>query len=300
MSALKDAIGRAVDGLADELESLSHRIHANPELGYQEVKAAGWLAEFLAAMGQKAHVEPILQRIVWEHAVYGGYPAVVLAGSLEDKKTILKNLFTTALLKDVFLAFGIEDQEALERLSKYLAANIGSEVNYGSISKKLGMSTPTVQKYVDALEKSYLVARIRPYFTNKGVELAKQPKAYFVDTGMRNAVMDFFPNELENDGKIFENYVLNEIQKAGFSPRYWKSKSKAEVDFVVQKEGNLIPIEVKLHAEGKIEKSLRSFVEKYKPKKALVVVYKGEKGKTTLHQCEIHTITADEIREHLQ
>jgi amidohydrolase len=53
MSALKDAIGRAVDGLADELESLSHRIHANPELGYQEVKAAGWLAEFLAAKGFK-------------------------------------------------------------------------------------------------------------------------------------------------------------------------------------------------------------------------------------------------------
>lgn len=258
------------------------------------------LGEFLAAKKQKSYVNSILQRHVWEHAVYGGYPAAVLAESLEDKKAILKNLFTTALLKDTFMAFGIDDQGALERLAAYLAANIGAEINYGSISKKLGMSTPTVQKYMDALEKSYLIARIRPYFTNKSLELAKQPKLYFGDTGLRNAIADFFPNELENEGKLFENYVLNEIRKAGFSPGYWKSKSKAEVDFIVQKEGRVIPIEVKLYSEGKIERSLRSFIEKYRPKKALVVVYRGDSEKTVLNGCEIATITADEIRGHLE
>ncbi|MBS3063299.1 MAG: ATP-binding protein [Candidatus Diapherotrites archaeon] len=253
------------------------------------------LGEFLSAKGQKAFVADILRRHVWEHAVYGGYPAVVLAESPEAKKTLLKNLFTTALLKDTFMAFGINDQEKLERLAKYLAANIGTEINYGAISKKLGISTPTLQKYMDALEKSYLITRVRPYFTNKGLELAKQPKLYFNDTGMRNAIMDAFPNELENEGKMFENYVLNEIRKAGFTPNYWKSKSKAEVDFVVQKEGRLIPIEVKTFAAGKIERSLRSFIEKYKPKKALVVAYEGEKVKTVLNGCEISVITADEI-----
>lgn len=258
------------------------------------------LSEFLAAKGQKSYVDSILQRHVWEHAIYGGYPAAVLTELLENKKTILKNLFTTALLKDTFMSFGISDQETLERLAKYLAANIGAEINYGSISKKLGISTPTVQKYMAALEKSYMITRVRPYFKNKGVELAKQPKLYFSDTGMRNAIADLFPNELETEGKTFENYVLNEIQKAGFSPNYWKSKSKAEVDFIVQKEGRLIPIEVKLYSEGKIEKSLRSFVEKYKPKKALIVAYKGEKEKTTLNGCEIKTISVDEIQGQLK
>ncbi len=257
------------------------------------------LAEFLTAKEQKAFDDPILQRLVWEHAAYGGYPSVVLASSLEDKKTLLKNLFTTALLKDTFQTFGIEDQETLERLSKYLAANIGSEINYGSVSKKLGISTPTVQKYMNALEKSYLITRVKPFFTNKGLELAKQPKLYFCDTGMRNAIMDVFPNELENEGKLFENYVLAELQKNGFTPHYWKSKSKAEVDFVIQKEGNIIPIEVKIYAEGKIEKSLRSFIEKYKPKKALVVVYKGEKKKIKIGDCSLQFITIDEISQKL-
>ncbi len=253
------------------------------------------LREFLSAKGQKSYVGSILERHVWEHTVYGGYPAAVLAESPEDKKTILKNLFTTALLKDAFLSFRIEDQEKLERLAKYLAANIGAEVNYGSISNKLAMSTPTLHKYMDALEKSYLIARVRPYFTNKGLELVKQPKIYFTDTGMRNAVMDAFPQELDGKGKIFENYVLNEIQKAGFTPNYWKSKSKAEVDFIVQREGAIIPVEVKLQSEGKIGRSLRSFIEKYSPKKALIVIYKGEKEKTAINGCEVLTITADEL-----
>lgn len=257
------------------------------------------LGEFLLAKGQKAYTAGILQRQVWEHAVYGGYPAAVLAESLEDKKIMLKNLFTTALLKDTFMAFGIDDQEKLERLAKYLAANIGTEINYGSISKKLGISTPTVQKYMGALEKSYLITRVRPYFTNKGLELAKQPKLYFSDTGMRNAVMDAFPNELEGEGRVFENYVLNELQKAGFTPQYWKSKSKAEVDFIVRKGGEVIPVEAKVYSGQKIEKSLRSFIEKYRPKKALIVVYKGEAAESMLNSCKVLTITADEIRARL-
>ncbi|MDP2973444.1 MAG: ATP-binding protein [Candidatus Diapherotrites archaeon] len=258
------------------------------------------LSEFLSAKGQKSYVDSILQRHVWEHAVYGGYPQAVLAESQDDKKTILKNLFTTALLKDTFMAFGIDDQGMLERLAKYLAANIGAEINYDSISKKLGISTPTVQKYMDALEKSYLISRVRPFFTNKGIELVKQPKLYFNDTGLRNAVMDAFPQELESEGKIFENYALNELQKAGFTPNYWKSKSKAEVDFIVQKGNAVIPIEVKLYSEGKVEKSLRAFIEKYKPKKALILVFKGKKGKTTLKGCEIITTTIDEIPKQLK
>ncbi len=82
--------------------------------------------------------------------------------------------------------------------------------------------------------------------------------------------------EKEPDGKIFENYVASELIKAGFTLKYWRTKAKAEVDFIIEKEGEVIPIEVKLNASEKIEKSMHSFIEIYKPKRAFVVSYKGE------------------------
>ncbi|MFH1752482.1 MAG: ATP-binding protein [archaeon] len=257
------------------------------------------LAEFMNAKKQKAVVEEILQRLVWEHAVFGGYPAVVLTESLEDKKILLRNLFTTALLKDTFMSFGIDDQETLEKLAKYLAENNGMKVNYDSISKKIGISLPTTKKYMNALEKSYIITRVKPFFTNKGIELVKQPKLFFNDTGMKNAITGVFQKELVDEGKTFENYVLNEIQKTGITPNYWKSKSKAEVDFVIQKNDGIIPIEVKLYSAGKIERSLRAFIEKYKPKKALIVSYKGKEHETIINNCKVKTITIDKIVKEL-
>ncbi|MBN2066518.1 MAG: ATP-binding protein, partial [Candidatus Thermoplasmatota archaeon] len=164
--------------------------------------------EFLVARTQKELTTKILDRMIWEHATYGGYPKVVLTDDVEIKKTILSDLYDTMLLKDVARTFSIDDIRSLEEFSKYLAFSIGDILSYDTISSNLNMSFQTVKKYLDAMEKSYLIYRVLPYFTNKKKEIIKQPKLYFVDTGLRNSISKDFNVKL--NGKLFENYVLTE------------------------------------------------------------------------------------------
>lgn len=230
------------------------------------------LAEFLDAVGQKATTPAILERSIWEHMTYGGYPKVVLTADVEMKKTILGDLYETMILKDVARTFSIDDIRTLEEFARYLSVNIGNTISYEHVSGDIRISFPTLKKYFDALEKSYMIIRVPPFYTNKSKEITKQPKVYFLDIGLRNAIAKTF-NPIP-DGKLFENYILSEIVKMGLTVRYWRTKAMAEVDFIVEKDGKPIPIEAKLRAEPpKIERSLRSFILTYKPKTAFVVYY---------------------------
>ena len=244
------------------------------------------LAEFLAAKSRKAVNPAILRGCVWEHMLYGGYPKVVITEDFETKSLMLNDLYETMILKDIARVFSIEDMKSLEDFSKYISVNLGGIMSYETASKSIGISFQTLKKYLDAMEKSYLITRVPPFFTNRSKEITKRPKVYFVDTGLRNAVARGFP--AEPDGRLFENYVLSELKKSGFSPKYWRTKSGAEVDFVIEKDGETIPIEAKLSAQpGKVERGLRSFIEQYKPKKAILVNYRGLNSKTRIGNCTI-------------
>jgi len=242
--------------------------------------------EFLVAKGQKELTSIIAKRMVWEHIQYGGYPKVVLTQDLEMKKTILSDLYETMLLKDVVRAFSIDDIQSLEAFAKYLALSVGDIVSYDNLGSSLKLSFQTIKKYLDAMEKSYLICRVSPFFTNKRKEIIKQPKIYFVDTGLRNVIAKQF--DVEPTGKLFENYVFSELLKLGIMPKYWRTKSKAEVDFIVETDQGVIPVEVKLQTSGAtIERSLRSFIASYKPKIGLVVAYKGDKKSINVNGCTI-------------
>ncbi len=243
------------------------------------------LREFLDAKGQKEFNQQILQRMIWEHILYGGYPKVVLTEDIELKKTMLRDIYETMILKDIAQTFSIDDIKSLEEFTRHLALNIGEVLSYETLSKNLNLSFQTVKKYLDAMEKSYLVARIQPFYKNKLKEITKRPKTYFIDTGLRNSIAK--NSEKEPDGKLFENYVAAELIKAGFTLKYWRTKTKAEVDFIIEKEGEVIPIEVKLNASEKIEKSIHSFIDSYKPKKAFVVSYKIEQKTVKENGCSI-------------
>lgn len=237
------------------------------------------LPEFLSAKDLREATPLTLKRSVWEHLTYGGYPKVVTTGDLELKKTILRDLYETMLLKDVANTFSIDDIKILENLALYLAANIGNLVSYDSITNDLGLSYQTLRKYLDAMEKSYFMVMVRPFYTNKAKEITKQPKIYFMDTGLRNLISNDFGTEPA--GKAFENYVLTELIKMGFEPRHWRTKTKAEVDFIIEKDSKIIPIEVKLKSNEKIGKSLRAFIEAYKPERAFIVSYGGGEKKAS-------------------
>jgi len=246
------------------------------------------LDEYLRAKNVKETTAAILKKSVWEHAVYGGYPKVVLTEGADLKATILRDLIELMVLKDVARTFSIDDIASLERFSKYLSHSMGNVLVYGQVAGDMALSFQTVKKYLDAMEKSYLIARVGPFFTNKLKEVTKQPKLYFVDTGLRNAIANSFPADLGNEGKLFENYVFTELLKLGLTVKYWQTKSKAEVDFVIEKDGVVIPVEVKLRASaGKVERSLRSFISSYKPKLAVVAFYDGTPGELRINGCRV-------------
>ena len=235
------------------------------------------LDEYMRAKGHKVREGAILERAVWEHMLYGGYPRVVLTEDARTKRDHLESLFETMILKDVAYTFSIDKVNELERLVRYLALTPGGPLNVQSLSDNLDLSVPTLDKYLDALEKSYLIVRVPPFFTNKLKEITKQPKVFFVDTGLRNVIAGNVP--YEPTGTMFENYVFTELMKLGHRPRHWRSRGGAEVDFVLEVDGAIVPVEVKLRvAKGRVKRGFASFLSTYQPSSAFIVGYQVEKG----------------------
>jgi hypothetical protein len=286
----KDA-GRKLKYLVDTgnrlwITSSSERMLAKEVLAYLVGRVAILrllpfdLGEFLKAKGHRVTSQMILDKAVWEHMVYGGYPKVVLAEEASTKEDLLRSLYETMLLKDVALTFSIDKTGELDRLVRYIALAHGGPVNYNAICDSLDLTFSTLKKYLDALEKSYLIVTVPPFFTNRLKEVIKQPKLYFLDTGLRNAVAGRFSPE--PDGHAFENYVLTELLKLGHSPRYWRSRGNAEVDFVIETDAGVVPVEVKLKVTpGRMTRGFGSFLATYRPPRAFVVGYRAEVGETT-------------------
>jgi hypothetical protein len=217
---------------------------------------------------------PLLQRLqkyFQEFIVYGGYPRVATAQNDEEKRDILRNIFQIYLLRDVKDVLGLVDDYKILSLVKALALQAGQAISYDELSNLTQQNTPAVKRQINFLEKTYIASFLRPYFRNKRTELVKNPKAYFLDTGLRNAVIKDFKsvNERQDKGALYENCVFSELMKKDRQVKYWRTKSKAEVDFVVD---DRIPLEVKSGlSKPIIGKSLHSFIAKYQPDKAFIL-----------------------------
>ena len=244
------------------------------------------IEEFMEATGLKSWTPGILRSYVTEHMVYGGFPAVVLNKDPMLKQRLLIDILESIILRDAVRAFGLKNVRGVGDLTLYLSQTIGSPMNLSAVSNSLGINQITLNGYLDALEMSYVIARVRPFFTNKVKEIVKQPKVYFVDTGIRNAASGSFPSVPE--GPLFENYVFSELLKMGHSPKYWRTKVGAEVDFVLDRPEGPIPVEVKLRTRpGRISRSLRSFIRTSRPQEAYIVGHEVETGTSTLEGCRV-------------
>jgi hypothetical protein len=217
---------------------------------------------------------PLLQRLqkdFQEFVVYGGYPRVVTAQNDEEKRELLRNIFQIYLLRDVKDILGLVDDYKILGLVKALALQAGQAISYDELGNLTQQNTSAVKRQINFLEKTYIASFLRPYFRNKRTELVKNPKVYFLDTGLRNAVIkDFKPvNERQDKGALYENCVFSELMKKDRLLKYWRTKSKAEVDFVVD---DRIPLEVKSGlAKPIVGKSLYSFMAKYQPERAFIL-----------------------------
>jgi predicted AAA+ superfamily ATPase len=219
-----------------------------------------------------------------EYVRFGGYPKVVLQKTQNDKIEALEEIYSSYIDRDVKGFFQVKNESSYSTLITLLAGQIGGLLNKNLLSANIGSNRTTLDNYLKYLEASFVIGIVRPFFRNPKKELLKTPKVYFKDLGLRNMIVKNFNCFFERDdkGKLMENFVylnlLNELSPTD-KVNHWRTKTKAEVDFVVQKGLSLFPVEVKAQKLKKpaFSRSFRSFLSAYKPKKAFLVSLNLEK-----------------------
>lgn len=228
-----------------------------------------------------------------EYLRLGGYPKVVLQKNKEDKIEVLEEIYSSYIEKDIRGFFRVKNEASFLTLVNLLASQIGKLTNKNLLAANIGSTRRTVENFLTYLEKSFVIKIIRPFYRNPKKELIKTPKVYFCDLGLRNLIVKNFTkfNKRQDRGEIFENFVLlriNEEMDVVDKINFWRSKTKAEVDFVLTRGEEILPIEVKARElkTPQYSKSFRSFLGIYKPGKAVLVNLSLEKrerlGKTVV------------------
>ena len=222
-----------------------------------------------------------------EFMVFGGYPEVVLKYSKEEKQKVLASIFDLYVKKDLLEYLKVEKILNVKRLIEFLAVNNGQKIKYEELSQVSGLTFQDTKRYIEILSETYLIEEVRPFFTNKNKELVKIHKIYFIDNGVRNYFINNFNNlKLRDDrGYLFEGFVFSELIKHGQrNLKFWNDKNLEEVDFILEKDGNVIPIEIKFKEDLKSNdfSGLNNFLKVYKKTKKAVLVnlakQKKEKG----------------------
>lgn len=233
-------------------------------------------------------------RLLMEYMNFGGYPRVVLEEEQAEKIKIIDEIYRSLLEKDIAYLLKVDKPEAFSALLKLVSSQVGNPINYKELSSTLNISYQTVKKYLYFSEKIFLIELISPFARNVRKEMSRSPKGYFWDLGLRNYILGLFGhlNNPAEFGFVFENLVfllLKQQMKLGLTKlNFWRTKEKAEVDFVVESGQKVTPVEVKYKAlrKDEIPRSLRSFITKYSPDEAFIVNLNYKKtlkiGKTKL------------------
>ena len=210
---------------------------------------------------------PRFLELLEEYLIYGGYPEVVLLGSREEKIVKLDSIASSYIQKDIKDLANIENIDGYNKLIKYLSINIGNMINLSSISTAIGLSLPTVKKYINLLQETFIIDELKPFFRNKNKEISKNGKIFFKDIGVRNLqIKNFNTLSYRTDvGELYENYVFNQLdsQEILSSLYMYRTQSKTEIDFVRIKESVVSLYEVKSGSNHKIPKAIIEFEKRY-------------------------------------
>ncbi|OGL63515.1 hypothetical protein A3C09_00645 [Candidatus Uhrbacteria bacterium RIFCSPHIGHO2_02_FULL_47_44] len=203
---------------------------------------------------------------------FGGYPHLVSEN--EDEKIIkIQTILSQYLFKNVLMIGGIKKPEIISQLLKLLAFQIGNEVSYRELSNQLKVNQQTVEHYIDLLEKNFIIFRLGAFSRNLRNEVTKTKKIYFVDLGIRNAIIDSLqPINItaRNDiGALFENAMIIERMKhvanLGKFPRtkyFWRTFSQQEIDYLELQDGVMRAYEFKWN-ETKTSVVPKTFAQAY-------------------------------------
>lgn len=185
--------------------------------------------------------------------IYGTYPQVFTEHNLNEKRLILENIKNGYLLKDILMLDNLKDSMFILNLLKLIAFQIGNDISLNELSKSLRSTVKTVQRYLDILEKTFVLFSLRGYSRNLRKEITKSPRYYFWDNGIRNAVISNFnaPENRPDIGALWENYCISErlkkqIYENSFSNFYfWRTYDQQEIDLIEEKDGQIHAFEFK-------------------------------------------------------
>ena len=201
--------------------------------------------------------------------VFGSYPDVI--NNIGDTREILMNLSGSYMYQDLLSMEGVRKPVLIEKLLVALALQVGSEVSYNELAQTVGSDAKTVEKYIDLLEKCYVLFRLPALSRNLRSELKRGKKVYFYDNGIRNAlIQNLNPLSMRNDvGALWENFVISEIIKYNhYNGRYanyyfWRTTSHQEIDFVEERDGQLHLYEMKWNPKKGNAKVPNEFTKAY-------------------------------------
>ena len=190
----------------------------------------------------------------------GSYPELAVNKKV-DAQVWYSSYLQTYLERDVRKLVNVQDLRDFEQFLRLLATRTGQELNYSAFSGQLGISVPTIKRWVSVLEASYIVFLLPPYFKNFGKRIVKAPKIYFYDIGLLNYLLGIHQSTHvlagPMAGAVFETAVVAEMIKKkyaeGVKPElyYWRSQSGVEVDLIVSEQGGYRPYEIKLSSAVK-------------------------------------------------
>jgi len=200
-----------------------------------------------------------LIRTLETRLIYGSYPEVINRAG--NEKEILNELISDYLYRDVFRLKEVRKPDLLEKLVKALAFQIGNQVSNREIANMLQADKETIDRYIHLLEEAYIIFRLSSYSGNLRNELKRSKKIYFIDNGIRNAVVNQFnPVGLRNDtGALWENLMISERMKNNEYKRifrnvyFWRTSKQQEIDYLEESDGKLHAFEFKWQSEKKIK-----------------------------------------------
>ena len=280
-------IGKKLKLIVDEVQGI--RVIASGSSSFDLKNQAG---EPLVGRGTQFTLWPLSQqeissiespieskRNLEARLLYGSYPEVVTLDSFVEKKEYLNDIVDSYLLKDILAVDGIKNSGKMRDLLRLVAYQMGNELSYDELGKQLGISKNTVERYLDLLQKVFVIYRLGGYSKNLRKEVAKSSKWYFVDNGVRNAVIrNFEPYQLRTDddrGALWEYYIItarmkrNHNERLGFDFYFWRTYDKQEIDLIETGSGVMNAFEMK--AGKKNPSAPKAFANAY-PEVQFVVV----------------------------
>lgn len=253
-----------------ELETVGFAEFANYKTQYAFV---GRLGDYCDLHPERAEL------LLLEYLNFGGYPRVVTSASMTEKASILRDIYQSYVEKDIRLLLQIEKSRSFTIMMRLLALRIGQTIDYSNLSKNAELSFNTLKKYLWYAEKTFVLDLLSPFFRNKEKEIIKSPQVYYRDLGLRNIILEKAGriNSLHEAGFEFQNFVYRLLRayigERLFTLHFWRTKNQAEVDFVIDRGLDLLPVEIKAKRlkQPTLSRSLRSFLSTYQPQEAWVV-----------------------------